>query len=71
MADQEVVVMGDKAPNEVRERVWVEKFDHNAEEPTLVETVFVEQTKTVGPDGRIEIVTTRMDPAHPAEEPPQ
>lgn len=50
--------MGDKAPNEVRERIWVEKFDHSGEEPKLVETVFVEQTRKVDADGKPVVVTS-------------
>jgi hypothetical protein len=37
--------VGDKAPQEIRERVWVEKFDHSGDTPVLVETTFVERTR--------------------------
>lgn len=37
--------MGDKGQQQVRERVWVEKFDHTAETPVLVETEFFEQIR--------------------------
>lgn len=37
--------MGDKGKHEVRERIWVEKFDHSGEVPKLVETVFVESRR--------------------------
>lgn len=36
---------GDKGQQEIRERVWVEKFDHTGETPVLVETQFVERTR--------------------------
>lgn len=36
---------GDKGQQEIRERVWVEKFDHSGETPVLVETQFVERTR--------------------------
>jgi hypothetical protein len=39
--------VGDNGRQEIRERVWVEKFDHEAETPTLVETVFCETTRVV------------------------
>jgi hypothetical protein len=40
--------MGEKAPQEIRERVWVEKFDHSGDTPQLVETAFVETVKRAG-----------------------
>lgn len=39
--------MGDKGQHEIRERVWVEKFDHDADEPVLVETKFFERIRKV------------------------
>lgn len=45
--------MGDKAEQDVRERVWVEKFDHEGPEPVLVERVFLERVLTVQPDGSV------------------
>lgn len=34
---------GDKHQQQVRERVWVEKFDHSGDTPVLVDTTFVEK----------------------------
>jgi hypothetical protein len=50
--------MGEKAPQEIRERVWVEKFDHSGDTPTLVETAFVETVKRVGepPQRRMAVI---------------
>lgn len=36
--------MGDKGRHELRERVWIEKFDHSTDTPTLVESAFIEKT---------------------------
>ena len=54
--------MGEKAPQEIRERVWVEKIDKTGDEPRLVETVFVQQTRTLQPDGTMAVETTRELP---------
>lgn len=35
--------MGDQGKQQVRERVWIEKFDHTEETPVLVETEFFER----------------------------
>lgn len=37
--------MGDKGQQQVRERVWVEKFDHTEETPVLVKTEFFERIR--------------------------
>jgi hypothetical protein len=34
---------GDKGQQQIRERVWIEKFDHTEDVPVLVETQFVER----------------------------
>lgn len=50
--------MGEKAPQEIRERVWVEKFDHSGDMPRLIETVFVEQI--IKPDEETQPQATRV-----------
>lgn len=35
--------MADRAPQDIRERVWVEKVDKSGDTPVVLETVFVEQ----------------------------
>lgn len=54
--------MGERAPHEVRERVWVEKFDHSGDEPKLVETTFVQRTRKVAPDGTETVETVTEEP---------
>lgn len=38
---------GDGAAPKLRERVWIEKFDHTGAEPQLVETVMLENGQIV------------------------
>lgn len=51
--------MSDKSAPQVRERMWVEKFDHTVDPPRLEETVFIENGEVVG-------VTRHDDAQEPA-----
>jgi hypothetical protein len=47
---------GDKTGTKLRERVWIDKFDHDTDPPRLVETVFREVDRSTDPP----TVTTRV-----------
>lgn len=53
--------MRDSAEQKVRERLWVEKFDHSTDPPTLVERRFVE-------DGELKTLERLSPPSSQQEE---
>lgn len=57
--------MSDASKPQLRERLWVEKFDHDVDPPRKVETVFIENGKVV--ETIVHDDETTKDPATPSE----